>query len=137
MPNARGTATLLCQNRSCLKLWEEDWPAMRKDFASFDEMKALECSVCRTSRQNRCRVRQTDQGDERHAQQPFIEAPYIVPFNMPKYFAQQLRAMEFHYVLRRVVLFFVETELVVCAWEFGTSCVGVASAPRCCFLSAY
>ena len=37
--------------------------------------------------------RQAD--DTRHEEPPFSEAPYIVPYNMPKYFAQQLRAIQF------------------------------------------
>ena len=58
-------------------------------------MKALECEICKATRAERCRVRQSDQNDTRHAQPPFSEAPYVVPYNLPKYFAQQLRALQF------------------------------------------
>ena len=68
---------------------------MRREFASWDAMKALECEICTTTRAERCRVRQCNNNDVRHAQPPFTEAPYIVPYNLPKYFAQQLRALEF------------------------------------------
>ena len=68
---------------------------MRKAFTSFEEMQLLECDVCRKSRAERCRVRQSNKDDTRHAELPFSEAPYIVPYNMPKYFAQQLRALQF------------------------------------------
>ena len=68
---------------------------MRKAFTSFDAMQRLECDVCQTTRAARCRVRQSDKDDTRHAQLPFSEAPYVVPYNMPKYFAQQLRALQF------------------------------------------
>ena len=68
---------------------------MRKNFTSFDDMKILECDLCKKTRAERCRVRQSDTGDTRHAALPFSEAPYVVPFNMPKYFAQQLRALQF------------------------------------------
>ena len=68
---------------------------MRKAFTSFDEMQLLECDVCQNTRAARCRVRQSNKDDTRHAQPPFSEAPYVVPYNMPKYFAQQLRALQF------------------------------------------
>ena len=41
------------------------------------------------------RQKSENKSDDRHANPPFTEAPYIVPFNLPKYFAQQLRAMQF------------------------------------------
>ena len=68
---------------------------MRKAFASVDDMLALECYVCKTARRNRCRVRRSENNDMRHTEPPFTEAPYVVPYNMPKYFAQQLRALQF------------------------------------------
>ena len=95
MPVQDGPGKLLCENLTCQKLWSTEWPNMRKAFASFDEMKMLECDVCKRIREDRCRVRQSDKNDTRHAEPPFSDAPYVVPFNMPKYFAQQLRALEF------------------------------------------
>ena len=95
MPIQDGPGKLLCENLTCQKLWSTEWPNMRKAFASFDEMKLLECDVCKRIREDRCRVRQSDKNDTRHAEPPFSEAPYVVPFNMPKYFAQQLRALQF------------------------------------------
>ena len=68
---------------------------MRKAFTSFEEMQILECDICKNARANRCRVRQSDKDDTRHETPPFSEAPYVVPYNMPKYFAQQLRALQF------------------------------------------
>ena len=68
---------------------------MRKKFSSWDEMQLLECDVCQNKRAERCRVRQKDKNDTRHAELPFSKAPYVVPYNMPKYFAQQLRALQF------------------------------------------
>ena len=68
---------------------------MCKAFTSFKEMQLLECDVCKKTRAARCRVRQSDKKDTRHAEPPFSEAPYVVPYNMPKYFAQQLRALQF------------------------------------------
>ena len=68
---------------------------MRKKFTAVDDMLILECAVCKGLRADRCRVRQSDKNDTRHAEAPFPDAPYIVPYNMPKYFAQQLRALQF------------------------------------------
>ena len=68
---------------------------MHRAFGSWEAMQALECDTCKELRARRCRVRGFGGSDDRHAQPPFTEAPYVVPFNLPKYFAQQLRAMEF------------------------------------------
>ncbi len=95
MPIQDGPRELLCKNLTCQKLWYTEWPEMRRTFASSDEMKVLECEVCKSTRADRCRVRQRDKDDTRHAKPPFSEAPYVVPYNMPKYFAQQLRALQF------------------------------------------
>ena len=95
MPQPQGAGQLLCGNPECEKLWKTEWLAMRRAFTSVDDMLALECDVCKSTRANRCRVRQSEHNDTRHTQSPFSEAPYVVPYNMPKYFAQQLRALQF------------------------------------------
>ena len=95
MATQEGPGELLCKNPTCQKLWVTEWLEMRRGFATFDEMKLLECEVCKSTRAERCRVRQSEHADTRHAESPFSEAPYIVPFNLPKYFAQQLRALQF------------------------------------------
>ena len=58
MPTENEEGKLLCQNATCQKLWSTDWLNMRKAFASFEEMKALECTICKQAREERCRVRQ-------------------------------------------------------------------------------
>ena len=95
MPQAQGAGQLLCRNPACEKLWKTERLEMRSAFASIEDMLALECGVCKSTRADRCRVRQHDHDDTRHTESPFAEAPYIVPYNMPKYFAQQLRALQF------------------------------------------
>ena len=95
MPQPQGAGQLLCENPACEKLWKTEWLAMRREFTSIDDMVALECDVCKSTRADRCRVRQSEHNDTRHTQAPFSEAPYVVPYNMPKYFAQQLRALQF------------------------------------------
>ena len=95
MPQPQGSGMLLCGNPACEILWKTEWLEMRNKFAAVDDMLALECAVCKGLRTDRCRVRQSDKHDTRHAEAPFADAPYIVPYNMPKYFAQQLRALQF------------------------------------------
>ena len=95
MPQTQGSGRLLCGNSECMKLWETEWPKLRRAFTSTDDLLASECDVCKSTRADRCRVRQSEQNDTRHSQPPFSEAPYVVPYNMPKYFAQQLRALQF------------------------------------------
>lgn len=93
--NIRSTFTLECGNDACYALAERTWPAMRRKFATWEEMAALECDICKSKRQLRCRVQHDTGKDKRHSEPPFTEAPFIVPYNLPKYFAQQLRAVEF------------------------------------------
>jgi hypothetical protein len=56
----------------------------------------MECEVCQAERKRRCRVIfPGGWNDGAHTQEPFAHAPYIHPWNAPKYQAQQLRAISF------------------------------------------
>ena len=57
-------------------------------------MAALECDECSRERQARGRVAFTAE-DARFQRPPFDAAPYIHPNNLPKYYAQQQRAVVF------------------------------------------
>ena len=54
---------------------------------------ARECDACARERRARACVA-TGDDDERFLQHPFSSAPYIHPLNYPKYYALQLRAVE-------------------------------------------
>ena len=54
----------------------------------------MECDVCEVERSRRCRVvLSTNQNATKHTEKPFTHAPYIHPFNAPKYNAQLLRSV--------------------------------------------
>ena len=93
MPN--GTSyTLLCGNSQCYKLCEEVWPEMRRRAQPWKDMAVAECEACQAHRETRCRVR-VDDTDQRHMQKPFTDAPYLHPFNQPRYHALLLRSVLF------------------------------------------
>ena len=62
--------------------------------ATWTDMASLECVACRGERLARSRVAFSDQ-DPRFQRPPFEAAPYIHPNNLPKYYAQQQRAIVF------------------------------------------
>ena len=56
----------------------------------------LECEVCAQERRRRCRVMLPGTGlEDAHMREPFAHAPFVHPFNVPKYHAQQLRAVNY------------------------------------------
>eukprot|EP00973_Karenia_brevis_P002895 393883-Karenia_brevis.AAC.1 len=67
---------------------------MFREGASWTDMVALECDVCRAERQARGHVVHGEE-DARFQQAPYDAAPYIHPNNLPKYVALQLRALVF------------------------------------------
>ena len=89
------TSKPTCGNEECATL-HDDWDRQRRDGFTWDARRSRECSLCKKERQRRCRVLyQGGANDEMHMQEPFAHAPYIHPWNAPKYHAQQLRAVGF------------------------------------------
>jgi len=89
-----GEASPRCGQARCRELASEVWPQMFREGAAWADMVALECQECRSERSARGRVAFSDQ-DPRFQRAPFDAAPYIHPNNLPKYFAQQVRATAF------------------------------------------
>ena len=68
----------------------------RRQGISWEARRGAECGVCQEERLRRCRVLYPNgANDGKHTQEPFAHAPYIHPWNAPKYHAQQLRAVEY------------------------------------------
>ena len=64
--------------------------------------------MCQRERQRCCRVLfPVGVNDMMHMQEPFAHAPYIHPWNAPKYHAQQLRAVAFAKATNSRVLWIV------------------------------
>ena len=94
---------LLCQQAACYTLCEEVWPAQRKRAEPWSEIVAAECDICAKHREARCRVRSED-WDRRHEEKPFTDAPYLHPYNHPRYHALLLRAVRFAQAHGRILL---------------------------------
>jgi len=83
-----------CGNTACEELQRTRWPEMFANGATWPEMRALECEVCRAERDQRDRLVKRED-DPRFSMEPFVNAPYIHPHNAPKYEALQTRAVQF------------------------------------------
>ena len=71
----------------------------------------MECDICKKERGRRAYVMHTNTAEEvRHLREPFLQAPFVHPFNAPKYHAQQLRAVNFANAMGRRVLWIVATD---------------------------
>ena len=75
---------LLCGNASCYALCEDTWEIERRAGASWPDLARLECSVCTEQRQLRARV-QVTADDKRQLDPRFEKAPYLHPYNKPRY----------------------------------------------------
>ena len=90
-PTACGQGTVDCGRPSCSVL-PAAWNEMAQKGASWTEMQALECDLCKEERARRNRL--VLPRDPRLNQEPFLSAPYIHQNNEPKYHAMLLRAVE-------------------------------------------
>ena len=87
-PKAEGDRyTLLCENENCYRLCDTIWPAQRQRCTPWSEIVKAECERCRNERDTRCRVQLDVSKDRKHLQSPFPDAPYLHPFNQPRYHA--------------------------------------------------
>ena len=95
--------TLLCGNSACYALCEGAWEKERRAGASWPDLVRQECSVCAEHRQLRARVRVAED-DKRHLEPLFAKAPYLHPYNKPRYHALLLRAVQFASSEKRILL---------------------------------
>ena len=83
---------LQCGHASCEELAKKRW----QEGTPWHSRGAMECDLCETERLRRCRVvLPTNHNANKHKEMPFIHAPYIHPFNAPKYNAQLLRSVKY------------------------------------------
>ena len=83
---------LQCGHASCEELAKKRW----QEGTPWHSRGATECDLCETERLRRCRVvLPTNHNANKHKEMPFIHAPYIHPFNAPKYNAQLLRSVKY------------------------------------------
>ena len=97
------TYTLLCGNSDCHTLIESTWETERHAGTSWPDIVRQECIVCAEHRQLRARVRVTAD-DKRHLEPLFAKAPYLHPYNKPRYHALLLRAVQFANSEKRILL---------------------------------
>ena len=72
---------------------------------NWSEMVSAECAICSKHRADRCRVR-CHEWDKRHEEKPFTDAPYLHPFNLPRYYALLLRALRFARAHGQILLWY-------------------------------
>ena len=107
------TDTPTCGNDNCATLHTE-WETQRKDGFTWEARRSRECNVCQAERKRRCRVMYVGgANDGMHMQEPFAHAPYIHPWNAPKYHAQQLRAVTFAKATNQRVFWIVAKDWLV------------------------
>ena len=107
MPHKSGDRnySLLCENADCYTLCDTVWPQQRQQREPWTEMVIGECDICAQYRDGRCRVRCLE-SDTRHEEKPFTDAPYLHPFNHPRYHALLLRAVRFARAHGRVLIWY-------------------------------
>ena len=110
-------ASPTCGNEGCETLHAE-WEIQRKHGFTWDARRSRECSLCQVERHRRCRVLFAGGvNDGMHMQEPFAHAPYIHPWNAPKYHAQQLRAVTFAKATKQRVLWIVARDWLVASGD--------------------
>ena len=104
-----------CGRPLCATLASHVWPELWRRRAVEGSWKlrvAYECETCAVERKRRCCVLQGGD-DKRHQREPFAHAPFVHPFNAPKYHAQQLRAVNFAKATNRQVLWVIARDKVL------------------------
>ena len=86
-----------CGEEGCQALQALRWPRMVKEkHGSWREMQQLECKRCQQERRRRCQVLQDTEGEDNKKRfQSFASAPYVHPFNQPKYHALICHAWQY------------------------------------------
>ena len=82
-----------CGNPRCVELQTRIWPEMFEQGQVWADMQWMECDICATERKRRRRVLRKQ--ERLPSEEPFLSAPYVHPYNTPKYHALQLRAIQF------------------------------------------
>jgi len=90
------TADVLCGLDACRQLpnvWDQHLRI--RPNSTWEERRSQECDICASQRKRRCRVVGSSDLSPDMNDVHFVDAPYIHPFNAPKYHASQLRAVNF------------------------------------------
>ena len=97
-----------CGCMQCAELALTVWPDLFQQGASWNYRASFECDVCRTERRRRCRVMWANgRSATSHLEEHFALAPYVHPFNAPKYHASQLRVVNYAKAANKRVLWVV------------------------------
>ena len=86
-----------CGNKHCLNLQSEIWPRQFLELRrSWEDLQVQECGVCKQERVRRCQVLGTNADAVDFSKYAsFADAPYVHPFNQPKYHALICHAVQF------------------------------------------
>ena len=101
-----GEALPACGREQCLKLQAETWPRQFLELrCNWGDMQVQECGECKQERTRRRQVLGTNPDvvdNEKYA--AFADAPYVHPFNQPKYHALICHAVQFAQAKSQAVL---------------------------------
>jgi hypothetical protein len=117
---------LECQQDHCFRLWTTTWPKLFREGTTGDALLAMECDVCKQERRRRNRL--LDENDTDHLSQKFAAAPYIHPFNAPKTFVFQARALHFARAWNRVLLWSIARDIPLTRDDEHRSAEGLRKA---------
>ena len=103
-----------CKQQVCEDLAAATWPMMQQQLMLWEAAVQLECDICKQERKRRARVLDLSCDEKPHADPAFSEAPYIHPFNVPKYMAATLRSVQFARAKKRQILWVGRALAIVC-----------------------
>ena len=93
---AAGQGELICGSAACQYLQDVTWPELQRRGCPWAIRQRSECMICQEHRRRRIRVLTCLPVDKQaETLQEFIDAPYVHPYNKPKYHAQICHALQF------------------------------------------
>ena len=86
-----------CGQQKCQHLQDVSWPKMvHEKQGKWEDMQKQECDICASERRRRCQVLlSTDTAEDMQRYESFAAAPYVHPFNQPKYHALICHAWQY------------------------------------------
>ena len=87
----------VCGQLACQALQNEKWPyLLHEKKGTWEVMQAMECDACKKERRRRCQViPSTEDSRSEQLLRRFSDAPYVHPFNQPKYHALICHAWQY------------------------------------------
>ena len=98
---------LPCGNEACAKLQSSEWRNFWQNGISWLARQQMECEICKKERIRRCSVLPVEPLLRQKQLDNFAAAPYIHPFNQPRYHALICHALHFAKTMRSKIYWVV------------------------------